>query len=138
MAVDLLCEAPERGLLGRVRVSPSGPDAIHLSNLLVREPFRGRDLGGYLLAESLRLGARWGRPRAWLEADDQGSGRLLRWYRKLGFHPMGEGPHGRPRLEAHASRVMPRLRALLGTRATSPLRFTFRTVPVPTPVRPTP
>jgi GNAT superfamily N-acetyltransferase len=131
MPVTLLCEAPDHGLLGQVRVSPSGPNAIHISNLMVRRSFRGRNLGGCLLAESLRLGAQWDRHHAWLEADDRGSGRLLRWYQKLGFRLTGEGPHGRPRFEVHTGHLSPRLRALLAAQATSPLRFAVRTVPIP-------
>ncbi|WP_223753157.1 N-acetyltransferase [Myxococcus sp. RHSTA-1-4] len=125
----VVCEAGTDSV-GRVRVSPSGPSSIHIEDLVVQQPHRGQGLGARLLAAAFELGRRWGRGRAWLEADDTGSGRLIEWYRRLGFQPAGRGPHGRPLLEARAARALPVIRRELETQAGGRPSYTLRAVPV--------
>lgn len=127
-STDFVCEAEGRPV-GGVRVNPSGREAIHIENLSVSEPFRGQGLGARLLGTALQLGQRWGRSKAWLEADDTGSGRLLAWYQRLGFQLAGKGPHGRPVLEARVAHALPVIRRQCDTQVGGQPSFTFRAVP---------
>jgi GNAT superfamily N-acetyltransferase len=88
-----------RGEMGEVRVRLD-PGGILIHDLKVAPAYRGAGLGVALVRAALRFGASAGREVARLEADDDGSGRLLRWYHALGFKRAGWGPHGRPALEA--------------------------------------
>ncbi|MEM9458280.1 MAG: GNAT family N-acetyltransferase [Myxococcota bacterium] len=88
----------------RVRLDPVG---IYIHDLEVARSARGRGLGRVLLHAAVLFGARLGKGVAHLEADDDGSGRLLRWYRGLGFHGVGLGAQGKPALAmniGHGSR----------------------------------
>lgn len=123
---DIVCEAPGSRPVGQVRVTPTGRGSIFIENLRVEEPWRGQGLGRGLLSEAFELGHRWGCSRAWLVADDHGSGRLLRWYRSLGFLPTGRHLRSRPVLEASL-----RLRVRTAKR----LPFTFRAIPAVSPAR---
>jgi ribosomal protein S18 acetylase RimI-like enzyme len=98
--------------VGQVEVDLAGRAEITIHDLAVAPPFRGAGLGAALVGAALRFGARAGRSRAWLEADDDGSGRLVRWYRSLGFTPIGTSPRGNPTLQADIRRAL-----LLGRRA---------------------
>ncbi|PTL83703.1 N-acetyltransferase [Vitiosangium sp. GDMCC 1.1324] len=131
LPMDILCETPDSEVVGQVSVSPSGPGAILIQNLRVQEPHRGQGLGVWLVAEALRLGGRQGRGRAWLEADDNGSGRLLRWYRALGFRDIGQGAHGQPAMETSLARALPAVQRQLRARVTGLPPYTLRAVPAP-------
>jgi ribosomal protein S18 acetylase RimI-like enzyme len=91
---------------GEVRVRFARPAAIFIHDLNVARPYRGRGLGVRLVDAALRFGARNHCTRARLEADDNGSGRLLRWYRGLGFRPAGMGTRGSPAMEADIGRAL--------------------------------
>lgn len=77
-----------------------GPAEILVTDLAVTPEHRGAGVGSALMHAAMRLGARLGRTHAVLEADDDGTGRLVRWYGRLGFRRAGLGPHGQPRLVA--------------------------------------
>jgi GNAT superfamily N-acetyltransferase len=92
--------------VGQVEVDLSGRSEIAIHDLVVAPPFRGAGLGAALVGAALRFGARAGRSRARLEADDDGSGRLVRWYRGLGFTPIGTSPRGLPTMQADIGRAI--------------------------------
>lgn len=92
--------------VGQVQVDLSGRSEIAIHDLAVAPAFRGAGLGTALVAAALRFGARAGRSRARLEADDDGSGRLIRWYRGLGFTPIGTSPRGLPTMQADLRRPL--------------------------------
>jgi GNAT superfamily N-acetyltransferase len=103
-AYRIACTTAAGAAIGGVTVRPSGREALWISHLEVAPPERGRGLGVRLLDAALKLGARAGRRTACLEADDDGSGRLLRWYRGLGFALAGRSPEGRPLLSTDIHR----------------------------------
>lgn len=93
---------------GQVRVHLHGPAEILITDLAVTPKHRGAGVGGALMHAAMHLGARLGRTRAILEADDDGTGRLVRWYGRLGFRRAGLGSHGQPRLVASLTRRVTR------------------------------
>lgn len=127
--MDIVCEAADARPVGQVRVTPDGQQSILIENLRVEAPYRGQGLGRELISEAFELGQRWGYGRAWLVADDQGSGRLLRWYQTLGFVPTGQKLRNRPVLEASLRQRGVALRPSRVQRS-RPFAFTFRAQPV--------
>ncbi|MCC6554455.1 MAG: GNAT family N-acetyltransferase [Polyangiaceae bacterium] len=97
----VVCRRAGGRALGWVYIRPSGEDAVYIHDLQVLPRYRGSGLGAQLMAAALRIGAGWGRTRAWLEAADDGSGRLVRWYERLGFERAGPGAHGMPLMRAY-------------------------------------
>lgn len=93
-----LAVARGRRTLGGVGVDLDGPARIFLHDLKVEPAARGAGLGASLVAGALRLGRAAGRRIARLIADDDGSGRLLDWYGRLGFVASGRGGPRRPEL----------------------------------------
>jgi GNAT superfamily N-acetyltransferase len=87
-----------QGELGGVSVSLE-QGAIHIHDLELVPPVRGMGLGIALLDSALRFGAYRGARVARLEADDDGSGRLLRWYARLGFVQAGVSRDGHPLMQ---------------------------------------
>ncbi len=71
-----------------------------LYNLSIGEEHRGRGGGEKLLAAAAAASGRIGKQKLRLDAQDDGSGRLMRWYEKQGFQRAGEGRDGMPAFEA--------------------------------------
>jgi len=93
-------ELYERGhAVGGADVVLEGPRA-KLYNLRVEAEHRGRGGGEELLRAAAVASERVGKRTLALEADDDGSGKLLRWYHSQGFRQAGEGEGGKPALEA--------------------------------------
>jgi len=93
-------ELYERGrAVGAADVVLEGPRA-KLYNLRVEAEHRGRGGGEELVRAAAVASERIGKRTLALEADDDGSGKLLRWYQSQGFRQAGEGDGGKPALEA--------------------------------------
>ncbi len=71
-----------------------------LYNLRVDAEHRGRGGGEELVRAAAVASERIGKRTLALEADDDGSGKLLRWYQSQGFRPTGEGDDRKPAFEA--------------------------------------
>lgn len=71
-----------------------------LYNLNIAEEHRGRGGGEKLLRAAADASARVGKRKLRLEAEDNGSGRLTRWYQSQGFQSVGQGRAGLPAFEA--------------------------------------
>lgn len=95
--------------VGEVRVTLE-PASILIHDLKVTPTKRGDGLGAQLLETALRFGARAGRRIARLDADDDGSGKLLRWYQKAGFRFAGVGRAGRPAMRADIGKALEAIR----------------------------
>ena len=76
-----------------------------LYNLEVDDEHRGRGGGDELLRAAADASARVGRRRLGLDAEDDGSGRLVDWYESQGFERAGVGRDGMAALEADVSRL---------------------------------
>ncbi len=59
-----------------------------------------------LIASAARIGMQTGRSKVVLGSQDDGSGRLTGWYRRMGFAQVGVNTRGYPQLEAPIARVL--------------------------------
>lgn len=113
--------APAPVAPGRVRVAAAsdgrtvgsaivhtGGAAARVTDLGVDAPYRDRGLGVQLLASAAQAGFRAGSRKLVLEAEDNGSGKLTRWYREMGFAQVGVDGRGQPRLEIPIARLLGR------------------------------
>jgi GNAT superfamily N-acetyltransferase len=82
-----------------------GP-AVELTHLGVDPAHRSRGLGPALIATALRAGLRLGKKLVRLHSDDNGTGRLTRWYKSMGFRQTGVNVRGHARMEAPIGRVL--------------------------------
>ncbi len=92
--------------VGSVMVHAHDKGAVEVTDLHVAEAQRGNGIGRMLVASAARTGLQFGRPRMTLAAQDNGSGRLTRWYKEMGFTQSGVNRHGYQQLEAPTSRVL--------------------------------
>ncbi len=92
--------------VGSVMVHARGQSAIEVSDLGVDPAHRSQGLGGVLMASALRTGLQLGKSKVVLGSQDDGSGRLTRWYQRMGFTQVGINDRGFPQLEAPISRVL--------------------------------
>ena len=76
--------------------------AAKVYNLQVDPAFRGQGGGAALLQAVAQEGMRHGRNRITLDSQDNGSGRLTRWYEHFGFQRKGVGERGHTALEVPA------------------------------------
>jgi Acetyltransferase (GNAT) domain len=83
-----------------VRAAAGGAEVV---NLKVKPQYRHQGAGAALIAEAARAAAQMGRVRLTLEAQDSGSGRLVSWYRRLGFVPTGTSQRGYTKMAAPVS-----------------------------------
>jgi ribosomal protein S18 acetylase RimI-like enzyme len=95
-------------VVGSVDVRPRGA-AAELVNLAVQPQHRQHGAGAALLQEAARTASQRGLSRVTLTASDTGSGRLVHWYRRLGFVPTGAGVTSRTTMSANA-RTLQQLR----------------------------
>jgi len=92
--------------VGSVMVHARDRAAIEVTDLAVDPAHREHGIGKMLLASAARTGQRFGRSKVTLAAQDNGSGRLVQWYRAMGFAQVGVNQRGYPRLEAPIGRVL--------------------------------
>ena len=94
--------------IGSVMVHARDRATAEVTDLGVDAAHREHGVGRMLLASAARAGLQMGRSKVALAAQDNGSGRLTRWYKQMGFAQVGAHPKGFPRLEAPASRLISR------------------------------
>jgi predicted GNAT family N-acyltransferase len=82
-AVHLLAEDRDGRPIGMARLLASG----QIGRMAVLGPWRGRGVGGRLLAEALRIARHRRLPRSWLNAQLS----AFDFYRRRGFAPQDEG-----------------------------------------------
>jgi ribosomal protein S18 acetylase RimI-like enzyme len=102
--------------------------AVEVTDLGVQGQHRGKGFGQGLISSALRAGLRMGKKRVRLNVGDNGSGRLTKWYRQMGFRQVGRDQQGRPRMEAPISKVLSgvaqgRMRRLLGGQMSDGMAF---------------
>ena len=90
--------------VGSVMVHKRGR-AIEVTDLGVEAGQRGKGFGQRLLGSAVRAGLRLGTSRVKLGVDDNGSGKLTKWYRLMGFRQTGLDWQGRPQMEAPIHRL---------------------------------
>jgi ribosomal protein S18 acetylase RimI-like enzyme len=78
---------------------------VEVTDLGVAPGYREQGIGKMLLASAARTGRLMGKSRVSLAAQDNGSGRLTRWYREMGFAQTGVNGRGYATLEAPISRL---------------------------------
>ena len=92
--------------IGSVMVHARDRGSVEVTDLRVEPSHREHGIGKQLLASAARTGQRFGKAKVTLAAQDNGSGRLTRWYKGLGFSQVGVNQHGYPQLEAPISQVL--------------------------------
>jgi ribosomal protein S18 acetylase RimI-like enzyme len=92
--------------VGSLRVHVDTGRSARVTDLGVDPGHRSQGIGKMLLASAARAGQRFGKSSVTLTADDNGSGKLNRWYGGLGFARAGNDARGRPRFEAQTGRVL--------------------------------
>lgn len=92
--------------VGSLRMHVDAGRSALVTDLGVDPGHRSQGIGKMLLASAARAGQRFGKSSVTLTADDNGSGKLNRWYGGLGFARNGSDERGRPRFEAQTGRVL--------------------------------
>lgn len=94
-------DANVKGLkAGSVMVHDKDDTSIELTDLGVDSASRKQGLGEKLVRTAAQTGAHMGKSKISLAAQDNGSGRLINWYKKLGFNEVGINQRGFPKFEA--------------------------------------
>jgi ribosomal protein S18 acetylase RimI-like enzyme len=93
--------------VGSAMVHTGGP-AARVTDLGVDTPWRDRGIGVKLLTSAAQTGLRAGSHKLVLEAQDNGSGKLTRWYRQIGFQQVGVDGLGHPKMEIPIARLLGR------------------------------
>lgn len=95
--------------VGSLEVLEAGRDAVRVVNLKVDPDQRGQGAGAQLMRAAASEGMRMGKTRVTLESQDNGSGKLTRWYERMGFMPRGRSDRGMVVLETSAATLQSRL-----------------------------
>lgn len=95
--------------IGSVELLDGGRDAVRVVNLKVDPDQRGQGAGSHLMRAAAFEGMRMGKTRVTLESQDNGSGKLTRWYEGMGFMPRGRSDRGMVVLETSAASLQSRL-----------------------------
>lgn len=95
--------------IGSLEVLDAGRDAVRVVNLKVDPDQRGQGAGAQLMRAAAAEGMRMGKTRVTLESQDNGSGKLTRWYEGMGFTPRGRSDRGMVVLETSAATLQSRL-----------------------------
>ena len=95
--------------VGSVELLDGGRDAVRVVNLKVDPEQRGQGAGSHLMRAAAFEGMRMGKSRVTLESQDNGSGKLTRWYEGMGFMPRGRSDRGMVVLETSAASLQSRL-----------------------------
>ncbi|HEX9946028.1 MAG TPA: GNAT family N-acetyltransferase [Allosphingosinicella sp.] len=80
--------------------------AAEVTDLGVAPGHRDQGIGRQLLVSAARAGLRSGNSKLSLSAQDNGTGKLTRWYKDMGFQQVGVNGRGMPVLEAPISRLL--------------------------------
>lgn len=94
--------------VGSVEVRVADRDAVKVMNLEVAPDHRKQGAGIQLMKAAANEGLRMGRSRITLESQDNGTGKLTRWYERMGFQPRGRSDRGMVILEAPAAAIRSR------------------------------
>lgn len=95
--------------IGSVEVMDGGRDAVRVVNLKVDADQRGNGAGVQLMRAAASEGMRMGKTRVTLESQDNGSGKLTRWYERMGFMARGRSDRGMVVMETSAATLQSRL-----------------------------
>jgi GNAT superfamily N-acetyltransferase len=95
--------------VGSVELLDGGRDAVRVVNLKVDPDQRGQGAGSHLMRAAAFEGMRMGKTRVTLESQDNGSGKLTRWYERMGFTPRGRSDRGMVGLETSTASLQTRL-----------------------------
>ncbi len=95
--------------VGSLEMLDAGRDAVRVVNLKVDPDQRGQGAGAQLMRAAAAEGMRMGKTRVTLESQDNGSGKLTRWYEGMGFMPRGRSDRGMVVLETSAATLQSRL-----------------------------
>ena len=95
--------------IGSVELLDGGRDAVRVVNLKVDTDQRGQGAGSHLMRAAAFEGMRMGKTRVTLESQDNGSGKLTRWYQGMGFTPRGRSDRGMVVLETSTASLQTRL-----------------------------
>ncbi|HEX6902636.1 MAG TPA: GNAT family N-acetyltransferase [Thermoanaerobaculia bacterium] len=95
--------------IGSLEMLDAGRDAVRVVNLKVDPDQRGQGAGAQLMRAAAAEGMRMGKSRVTLESQDNGSGKLTRWYEGMGFTPRGRSDRGMVVLETSAATLQSRL-----------------------------
>jgi ribosomal protein S18 acetylase RimI-like enzyme len=101
-----LTAGPGASPVGSLVVHTRRGAAAEVTDLGVAPGHRDRGIGRQLLVSAARAGLRSGNSKLSLSAQDNGTGRLTRWYKDLGFQQVGVNGRGMPVLEAPISRLL--------------------------------
>jgi ribosomal protein S18 acetylase RimI-like enzyme len=88
--------------IGSVELLDGGQDAVRVVNLKVDPDQRGQGAGAHLMRAAAFEGMRMGKSRLTLESQDNGSGKLTRWYEGMGFVHRGRSDRGQVVMETSA------------------------------------
>ena len=110
------------GSIGSVRLHARAGAVAELTDLAVAEPYRDRGVGQQLIASAAQAGLQSGKSRMVLSAQDNGSNRLVQWYRGMGFQQTGVDSRGHPRLEAPIGRLLGRVAQRASSSRDTPLK----------------
>jgi ribosomal protein S18 acetylase RimI-like enzyme len=94
------------GAVGSARARTTADGSLEVTDLEVAPAHRGRGHGDEILSAAARHAQRSGASRIVLNAHDDGSGHLDRWYRSLGFEGTGDDRSATPLLAASPSRLV--------------------------------
>jgi hypothetical protein len=92
--------------MGSLVVHTKRGAAAEVTDLGVAAGYRDQGIGRQLLESAARTGLRSGHSKISLSAQDNGSGKLTRWYKDMGFQQVGVNERGMPLLEAPISRLL--------------------------------
>jgi GNAT superfamily N-acetyltransferase len=95
--------------VGSVTVHAKDSASIEVTDLGVDQAHRAQGIGKQLIASAARTGQHIGKARLTLAAQDNGSGRLTQWYKRMGFAQVGVHPSGYPQLEVPIGRLLGRV-----------------------------
>ena len=92
--------------IGSVMVHARDKASVEVTDLGVDPAHREHGIGKLLLASAARTGLQSGKSKVTLAAQDNGSGKLTRWYKGMGFAQTGVNQRGYPQMEAPIGRVL--------------------------------
>jgi len=92
--------------VGSVMLHSKDRSAIEITNLAVDPGHRERGIGTLLMASAMRAGLKLGKSKVILAAQDNGSGHLIQWYKRMGFAQIGVNKLGYSQLEASITRAL--------------------------------
>ena len=93
--------------IGSVMVHARDKASVEVTDLGVDPAHREHGIGKLLLASAARTGLQSGKSKVTLAAQDNGSGKLTRWYKGMGFAQTGVNQRGYPQIGG-ADRPRPR------------------------------